>query len=322
MPYERELLATVLAILGEYAFETHRRRDDATRRALLELSAQVRAGELQAVVPFVSEQRQDERQFVTEHLNDLRDLAWHLLSALSRIALEEAQEDAAMQRQVQQLVQQTQQPNALDIHTLRQTLQTMSQLLERREQRHQQTLQTLRGQVHHLMRELEQARRESTTDPLTHLYNRRAFENCLEHTVAWQRLFGYPAAMLLIDVDHFKQINDTYGHAVGDEALKWVAEQIVRVCKRRGDFVARYGGEEFAVILRETALHDAQKLAQQLLRQIQREPLTLPDGTRLSLTVSIGVSELHPSETASQWFQRTDARLYQAKQAGRNRVAA
>ncbi|MCS7190579.1 MAG: GGDEF domain-containing protein [Fimbriimonadales bacterium] len=322
VPYERELLATVLAILGEYAFETHRRRGEANRRLLLTLSEQARAGELHTIVPTVRQQREDEQQFVTGHLNDLRDLAWNLLGALARIAHEEAQEDAAVQQQIQQLTRQALHPDTLDIHTLRQALQTMSQILERREQRHRETLHALRGQVHHLMRELEQARRESTTDPLTGLYNRRAFEECLHHTIALRQLFGYPAAMLLIDIDHFKQINDSYGHAVGDEALRWIAERIVRVCKRKGDFAARYGGEEFAVILRETTLRDAQKLAQQLMHQVQRDTLTLPNGDTLRLTVSIGVSELAPHETAEAWFERTDALLYQAKRAGRNRIAA
>jgi len=176
--------------------------------------------------------------------------------------------------------------------------------------------------VNHLMRELDQARRESTTDPLTGLYNRRAFEDCLQHTIGLNRLFGYPATMMLIDIDHFKQVNDTYGHAVGDVVLKAVAEQIVRVCKRRSDFAARYGGEEFAVILRETTLREAQRIAQQLAEQIRRHAIPIPDAEPIRVTVSIGVSELGDHESAEEWFRRTDAQLYQAKQAGRNRVAA
>jgi diguanylate cyclase len=132
------------------------------------------------------------------------------------------------------------------------------------------TLRQLESQVNHLMRELEQARRESTTDPLTGLYNRRAFEDCLNHTIGLNRLFGYPATMMLIDIDHFKQVNDAYGHTAGDAVLKAVAEQIVRVCKRRSDFAARYGGEEFAVILRETTLREAQRIAHQLAQQVRR----------------------------------------------------
>ncbi|MCS7301357.1 MAG: diguanylate cyclase [Fimbriimonadales bacterium] len=321
-PYERELLADALAILGEHAFETHRRRADAAQRLLLQLSEQARTGEFNHLLPTLREHRRDEQQFVTEHLNDLRDMVWNLLSALARIAQDEAQNDAALQQQVKRLTEQAQRPDTLDIHSLRETLQTMSRVIEQREQRHRQTLQELHGQVRHLMRELEQARRESTTDALTGLYNRRAFDECLLHTVGLQRLFHYPAALLLIDIDHFKQINDTYGHPAGDAALKAVAERIVRVCKRRSDFVARYGGEEFAVILRETSLRDAQKLAQQIVDQIQREPVPLPTGDSIRITVSIGVSELQPDETAEAWFQRTDALLYQAKQTGRNRVAA
>jgi diguanylate cyclase (GGDEF)-like protein len=321
-PYERALLANVLTILGEYAFETHRRTRTASRNAFLQLSDQAEAGELTEIIPFVQEQRRDEQQFVDGHLNDLRDLVWNLLGALSKIAQEESHEDAALRQQVQKLSQQTQRPEDLDVHTLRQTLQSITQVLEQRERRHQQTLQQLQGQVHHLMRELAQARRESTTDPLTGLYNRRAFEECLHHTVGLNRLFGYPATMMLLDIDHFKHINDTYGHATGDEALKHVAEHIVRVCKRKSDFAARYGGEEFVVIMRETTLRDAQKIAHQLAEQVRRSPLPVPDGEPIRITVSIGVSELQPNESEEDWFRRTDALLYQAKQAGRDRVAA
>ncbi len=321
-PYERMLLAELLSILGEHAFETHRRAAQTTRQAFSELSGQAQAGELDGIIPFVRQQRRDEQQFVEGHLNDLRDLAWRLLSALSRVAQGEVQDDAALRQQVQQLTQQTQRPDALNIQTLRQTLQSLTSLIEQREQRHRQTLNQLQGQIHHLMRELAQARRESTTDPLTGLYNRRAFEETLRHTVGLNRLFGYPATMLLLDIDHFKQINDAYGHAVGDAALKWVAEQIVRVCKRKSDFAARYGGEEFVIILRETSLRDAQKIAQQLAEQVRKSPMSLSEGEPLRLTVSIGVSELQLHESEDEWLRRTDALLYQAKQAGRDRVAA
>jgi diguanylate cyclase (GGDEF)-like protein len=163
---------------------------------------------------------------------------------------------------------------------------------------------------------------EYTTDPLTGLYNRRAFEECLQHTIGLNQLFGYPATMMLIDIDHFKQVNDTYGHAAGDAVLKAVAEQIVRVCKRRSDFAARYGGEEFAVILRETTLREAQRIAQQLAEQVRRHAIPIPDSEPIRVTVSIGVSELRANEGADEWFRRTDALLYQAKQAGRDQVAA
>jgi diguanylate cyclase len=321
-PYERELLAGVLRVLGEYAFETHRRRAHEAREAFLHLSEQVDAGDYRELFPFLQEQRRDEQQFVQGQLNDLRDLTWNLLDALSKMVQQEAQDDAAMHQQVRQVNLQVQNPETLDVQSLRQTLQTITELITQREQRHQQTLRQLESQVNHLMRELEQARRESTTDPLTGLYNRRAFEECLNHTVGLNRLFGYPATMLLIDIDHFKQVNDTYGHAVGDAVLKAVAEQIVRVCKRRSDFAARYGGEEFAVILRETTLREAQRMAHQLAERTRQHPVPLPNAEPIRVTVSIGVSELAVNESAEEWFQRTDALLYQAKHRGRDQIAA
>jgi len=321
-PYERELLAGALRILGEHAFETHRRRVQEAREAFLRLSEQAYAGEYGRLLPFLHEQRRDEQQFVQGQLNDLRDLTWNLLDALSKIALREAQDDAVLSQQVRQMSLQVQKSETLDVQSLRQTLQTITEMLTQREQRHRQTLQQLESQVSHLMRELEQARRESTTDPLTGLYNRRAFEDCLNHTVGLNRLFGYPATMMLLDIDHFKQVNDTYGHAVGDAVLKAVAEQIVRVCKRRSDFAARYGGEEFAVILRETTLREALRMARQLAHQVRQQRIPIPNAEPIQITVSIGISELGDGESAEAWFRRTDALLYQAKQAGRDCVAA
>jgi diguanylate cyclase (GGDEF)-like protein len=94
------------------------------------------------------------------------------------------------------------------------------------------------------------------------------------------------------------------------------------VCKRKSDFAARYGGEEFAVILRETTLREAQRIAQQLAEQVRRHAIPIPDAEPIRVTVSIGVSELADREGADEWFRRTDALLYQAKQAGRDRIAA
>ncbi|MGQ9656475.1 MAG: GGDEF domain-containing protein [Fimbriimonadales bacterium] len=321
-PHEHELLAGVLRILGEYAFETHRRHAHETREAFLRLSEQVYVGECSALFPFLQEQRQDEQQFVNGQMNDLRDLTWNLLDALAKTVEQEAQDDAALQQQVRQISLQVNNPNSLDVQSLRQTLQAMTEIIAHREQRHQATLRQLESQVNHLMRELDQARRESTTDPLTGLYNRRAFENCLGHAVGLNRLFGYPATMLLIDIDHFKRVNDTYGHAVGDLVLKAVAAQIVRVCKRKSDLAARYGGEEFAVIMRDTTLREAQRIAQQLVVQVRQHPIPVPDGEPIRVTISVGLGELADGESAEEWFRRTDALLYQAKQGGRNRVAA
>ncbi|MCS7272858.1 MAG: GGDEF domain-containing protein [Fimbriimonadales bacterium] len=320
--FEQALLADLLRLWGDYAFETQHASQEANRQTYHQLSQQVRTGNYDKVLPIAREQRIAEQQFVVEYLNDIREATWQLLDTVARFVQAEAEGNTEMRHKVQLLNQQTQDATHLDVPAIRQAIHTIIQLLEQREQRYQQMLQEMQSRVQYLMRELEQARRESTIDALTGLYNRRAFDACLESTVVFSRLFHYPATLLLIDVDNFKQVNDTYGHAAGDAVLKAVAERIVRVCKRRSDFVARYGGEEFAVILRETALHDAQKIAHQILEQIRNAPVALENGVSIPLTVSIGVSELQLGESAQQWLQRADAQLYQAKRGGRNRIAA
>ncbi|MFQ3611203.1 MAG: GGDEF domain-containing protein, partial [Fimbriimonadales bacterium] len=202
------------------------------------------------------------------------------------------------------------------------TLRSLTEVVQEREQRHQQVRTQLQTQVHNLMQELEQARRESALDPLTQLFNRRALDAQLQHMTQLNSLFGYPAVLILLDIDHFKQVNDQYGHLVGDEVLKEVARRTIGVCKRKGDFVARYGGEEFAVVLREATLKEGRAIAQRIAEAIRSEPVRISDELELAITVSLGVSQLQPGETPESWLQRTDQRLYQAKHEGRNRLCA
>jgi len=254
---------------------------------------------------------------ITAHFNEIRAAFKQSISETTQVGSRSAQASddlATTADQTKQVMS--------DTNTLRRIFETITQIVEPREQDHRQILGQLESQVHQLMRELDQAHRESITDPLTALYNRRALEEYLRHTIDLNRLFGYSATMLLIDIDHFKQVNDAHGHAVGDAVLQAVAERIMRVCKRKSDFAARYGGEEFVVILRETTLREAQRIAQQLLEQIRKHPILVADVGAIHVTVSIGVSELQSHESAEAWFRRTDMLLYQAKHAGRDCVIA
>ncbi|MGQ9510861.1 MAG: GGDEF domain-containing protein [Thermaceae bacterium] len=149
---------------------------------------------------------------------------------------------------------------------------------------------------------------EALTDPLTGLPNRRAFEMALEKEVARVERGAPPFSLILLDLDHFKALNDTYGHAYGDEALKRVARFLVgRV--RRGDLVARWGGEEFALLLPATGGKEALEVAERLRKGLER----------LGFPASLGVGE-YRGEEPLVFFQRVDQALYQAKRGGRNRV--
>jgi diguanylate cyclase len=161
---------------------------------------------------------------------------------------------------------------------------------------------------------MEQA---ALTDVLTGLDNRRSFDRQLERALASGRRRGKPVSVLLIDADHFKRINDEYGHGVGDVVLAHVAEAI-RTRVRTSDVAARYGGEEFAVVLPDTDERNATLVGEQLRRALGSALVPTAAG-QLSLTVSIGVAG-GLGVSAARLVERADAALYAAKAAGRNRV--
>ncbi len=167
--------------------------------------------------------------------------------------------------------------------------------------------------------------RHGLTDPLTDIPNRRFLERRLDEEVERCRRYGHPLTCVMLDIDHFKSINDQYGHSVGDSVLKSVADAL---CKglRASDILSRYGGEEFVLILPETKLVHGAKIARRHHREIKNLQFNAQDKRRLRITVSAGVAVLEKPLSGAgsdlgQWLlQRSDQALYQAKRQGRNRV--
>jgi len=158
----------------------------------------------------------------------------------------------------------------------------------------------------------------ATTDSLTGVYSRRHFVELTERELKRARRYQQTVSLLLIDVDHFKQINDTYGHSRGDQVLRQIAAHC-RGMLRAHDLLGRLGGEEFAITLPETGLVGAMELAERLRESVAGQELVDPRG-RFRATLSIGVAECLPSDDVDSALQRADAALYQAKALGRNRV--
>lgn len=166
---------------------------------------------------------------------------------------------------------------------------------------------------------------ENITDPLLGVYNRRYLERRLEQEVARAQRYSLPLAVLLLDIDHFKRVNDTHGHLAGDQVLSYLG-QLIRSSVREADVPARYGGEELLIIAPNTQPAAAVVLAERIRRHVETHALVLTNqaGQRLELqiTVSVGVAGLTPALTdGSALLARADAALYSAKQSGRNRVA-
>ncbi len=162
----------------------------------------------------------------------------------------------------------------------------------------------------------------AVTDPLTGLYNRRYLDAHLASAVARASATGKPVCVLIFDIDHFKAVNDTYGHEAGDDVLKDFSDRL-----RRGvrgiDLVVRYGGEEFMLVMPETDAAFASGVAERLRIDVEKVPFTTHLGADIPVTISIGIAEWRGvSDTAETLIRRADEALYAAKHAGRNRVVA
>jgi diguanylate cyclase (GGDEF)-like protein len=158
------------------------------------------------------------------------------------------------------------------------------------------------------------------TDPLTTAYNRQYLLEALPTEIRRHRRYRRPLSILMVDADHFRDINLTHGRVVGDAAIKSLGELVI-ISVREVDSVVRYGGEQFLVILPETALQEATTMAERLRASVAATPVETPVGDQ-AFTVSIGVAELHsPDESMTGLILRADRALQTAKQHGRNRVA-
>lgn len=163
----------------------------------------------------------------------------------------------------------------------------------------------------------------ATIDALTNLNNRRQFELRLNQEIATAKRQNNPLCAMMIDIDFFKKVNDTYGHASGDAVLRGVAS-IIKQVLRESDIPSRYGGEEFAILLPYTKIEEAMIVGERLRSTVENTPITLDseniDSESINVTISMGIAEFNPTETGEELFARADKALYDAKERGRNRV--
>jgi two-component system cell cycle response regulator len=168
---------------------------------------------------------------------------------------------------------------------------------------------------------LKKLKKLSITDGLTNLYNSRHFYNQLKSEVDRSSRYTHPLSMLILDIDHFKEYNDRYGHLEGDKVLLRLG-QVIKLLLRKMDSAYRYGGEEFTIILPETDNAEAITVAQRI-RKAVKEIVFIPEpGLEASITISIGMTAYNPPEEVASFIQRADKALYGSKEGGRDKVSA
>lgn len=227
---------------------------------------------------------------------------------------------------------------ALDLQLLKTAVQSriiiirdhMDKFIEAEQQRHQQAstlISDLQERVSNMEVETEQLKEqvrkkqeEASRDALTGVANRLAYNERIETEIARNKRYQSPLTLMVWDVDKFKSVNDTYGHAAGDKVLKVIA-RLLSDNIRETDFIARFGGEEFVILMPETDITAAEPVAEKLRATIEDSEFHFR-GKRVVITASCGIAEIKHNETEEQLFQRADDALYKAKETGRNRCIA
>lgn len=274
------------------------------------------------LMSFVSRHRSDEAEYVRRAVGGMREAIWGIVSAFDRTLIQDRASDERLVEELERLRLAAESPSIETLKTAALAAATaMASVIAERNETHRRHTESLSEQVKKLGVQLADAKQESELDPLTRLANRRALDVAIERAVVLRSLSEQRACLLLIDIDHFKHVNDTHGHPAGDEVLKRLANGLVRVFPRRTDLVGRYGGEEFCVLLGDAHASDLPKLSERLLGAIRALRIEI-NKKPIEVTVSVGYSELAPNEAAGDWISRTDRALYRAKAGGRDRAVA
>lgn len=342
-----EAFATALRTFGQYAFDLEHegaisfsQQCEAWARHLLVLTAppgcsssgildddapSVAPGarDWPSVLQFVQTRRQREQHHVNQALGDLRQGMWAFAQSLGSALVEDQRMDNRMKSQIDRLKVVIERPSMADFtKEMMAAANDLSRLVTERQQAQRHRLEELGARVTDLAGQLRDAKQENIRDSLTQLVNRKGFDEFMARMVFMRDVFGESAALLMIDADRFKAINDRHGHSGGDAVLKALADCLVRNFPRKSDLVARYGGEEFAVLLPNVPHTAAKAAADRLRRAIETNPPHTSAGVLLlpPVTVSIGVATMSPNEPAplQQLIDRADTALASAKAGGRN----
>ncbi len=267
---------------------------------------------------FLHRQRLAEEQAIDTSVSLLRNLIIDSLSRFRQLIDEDHKLDEALDRQLQSLrfVVRNQPLETVQAH-IQTTVQSISELLDEKHRSQDRQLEQMRLQIQAAREEILNMRREMEEDSLTGTHNRRALDKAIARFTDYATFVKEDLAVLIIDVDHLKAVNDVKGHQAGDAMLRAAGQTLIRAFPRKDDFVARYGGDEFCVILSRTDRNTAIRLAQRCNEFFRALEIPWQDDTILC-TVSIGGASYHASESIESCLARADQALYKVKQAGRD----
>lgn len=268
---------------------------------------------------FFSSYRIDEYTYMIKSFDEFRNIIWDFVDQLSEDLNFEKTADEDIKQSFEQLKE------AVEANSIDQ-LKTQSRLfidsyveLQTKKDRHRSDrLRNIKKNLEVVKKQLNDANSSMRLDHLTQAYNRKSFDEQIRQLRSLSHLSKQPVTLITLDIDHFKKINDSYGHQTGDLILIECVRLLKEVFSRETDFVARIGGEEFALLLPECGFEHALKKADQAMDRIRGETYVVDDA-KIKFTLSMGIAELLENEEVEAWIKRADEALYKSKNSGRNR---
>jgi len=264
-------------------------------------------------------EREIESEYVKRHFIELRKALWFFVKKVVRQMQTDNYENEILVRQMSRL------KNALTGHedlkdAVEGTIDTISRLMENKKNQSSFHMKELKKELTFIQSEFEEMKEKLERDALTKIYNRAAIDEHLDRILALNSIESQKYILLMFDADHFKKVNDNFGHAAGDDVLVELASRAVKAFPTRQDFVARYGGEEFLILVEGATIESIRPHVLGFLKLIRSELFHTCNGD-IPVTVSVGLSMLKENDTKESWLKRADDALYQSERAGRDRMS-
>jgi diguanylate cyclase (GGDEF)-like protein len=326
MTEERASLLYILDIFNKHLFEIEGHPVRKIRAKLDEFSKALVKGDsntekvLFELRQFFSSYRIDETTYIQNTFDDFKKIIWEFADHLSEDIKFEKMKDNEISKCLDELREAVESDSIQVLKKQsREFINSYVRAQGAKDQHREKRLVTVRKSLNSVKKKLVEANHTMRTDHLTQVFNRRSFDESMANYHRLCQVSGGNLSLLLIDIDYFKRINDTFGHDVGDFVLKECASMIKKTFARENDIVARIGGEEFAVILPDYDLLASEKKAEELMAKVRREAV-ISGQHEIRFTVSLGVAQLKENETSEELMKRADQALYEAKHGGRDRA--